>query len=174
MKDTLSWTGRINMTESCSAEQNSKRGRTRRPPVEENLWRDNDEWSVIWLGLESGTAPQINNSSWKKSYRDESIIASINNSSCLSSVSRRHRQSSASICWCVRCLSSVNVQNISVWPFWPYRQKHLTCAAPLMSSFLIPSILVAPKEKLNILISASTCSACCLSLARCRCLWTEL
>lgn len=88
-------------------------------------------------------------------------MVSINNSSCLSSIPY---QSSASICWCIHSLSCSCPDHLSLASLGFIGQKHLTCAAPLMSPFLIPSILVTPKGKLNILISASTCSACCLSL----------
>ncbi|KAF7644146.1 hypothetical protein LDENG_00020260, partial [Lucifuga dentata] len=43
--------------------------------------------------------------------------------------------------------------------------KHLTCAVPLMYSFLILSILVTPKENLSILVSATSSSASCLFLS---------
>ncbi|KAF7650345.1 hypothetical protein LDENG_00127500, partial [Lucifuga dentata] len=43
--------------------------------------------------------------------------------------------------------------------------KHLTCAVPLMYSFLILSIFVTPKENLSILVSTTSSSASCLFLS---------
>lgn len=80
----LKWDGKM-----CNTEQGGRvlQCRVKHLPVEENLWKDNDEWIVIWLGLVSGKSKQFLR--WitpHKRIHTKSIIASINNSSCLSSI----------------------------------------------------------------------------------------